>query len=335
MPRDGLNTTVSDAESIKGTNPQFLIEKITRMKIYECMYWKEHCFALNAEGIVDKAVDLKYVGGVTGGNRHPSEFLCLLLKMLQIQPEKSIVLEFILNDDYKYVRVLGATYLRLTGNAIEIFQYLEPLLNDLRKIRYKNVEAKFEIKHVDEIVDNLLIGENAFDIMLPRIPLRWHLELAGKLQPRKSALEEMDLFDDEEDQKGGKKEEFLDLKTKEGDKAQIGWKEGKDEGTDKARDKEDKDKDDEDGAENEKTRKEKGSKDSDDDDDDEEEDDDEDDRDDRDRSRRRRRRRDDSRSRSRSRDRRRKDRRDRDRDRRDRRRRRNRSDSRDRRRRRR
>uniref|UniRef100_A0A7S2TQ56 Pre-mRNA-splicing factor 38 n=1 Tax=Lotharella oceanica TaxID=641309 RepID=A0A7S2TQ56_9EUKA len=328
MPRDGLNTTVSDAESIKGTNPQFLIEKITRMKIYECMYWKEHCFALNAEGIVDKAVDLKYVGGVTGGNRHPSEFLCLLLKMLQIQPEKSIILEFILNDDYKYVRILGATYLRLTGQAIEIYQYLEPLLNDLRKIRYKNVEAKFEIKHVDEIVDNLLVGQSAFDIMLPRIPLRWHLELAGKLQPRKSALEEMDLFDDEEEQKGGKTEEFLDLKKTEGDKAQIGWKDDgakKDKGSE---DKDDSDKEDEDKGKSRKSKKTKEDEDDDEDDDEE----DEDDRDSRDRSRRRRRR-NDSRDRSRSRDRRRRSRDRRDRDRR--RRRRDRSDSRDRRRRRR
>ena len=42
--------------------------------------------------------------------------MCLVLKMLQIQPEKAIVIEFITQDHYKYVRALGAFYLRLVGN---------------------------------------------------------------------------------------------------------------------------------------------------------------------------------------------------------------------------
>ncbi len=30
---------------------KFLIERITRNKIYACPYWKEHCFGLDAEGV--------------------------------------------------------------------------------------------------------------------------------------------------------------------------------------------------------------------------------------------------------------------------------------------
>ena len=33
--------------------------------------------------------------------------MCLMLKLLQLQPEKEIIVEFIRNEDYKYVRVLG------------------------------------------------------------------------------------------------------------------------------------------------------------------------------------------------------------------------------------
>ena len=40
------NRTPRDAASIKGHNPQFLVEKITRTRIYETIYWKESCFAL-------------------------------------------------------------------------------------------------------------------------------------------------------------------------------------------------------------------------------------------------------------------------------------------------
>lgn len=86
---------------------QNLIEKILRTKIYETNYWKEHCFGLTAAGIVEKAVELRYVGGTYGGVRKPCEFMCLVLKMLQIQPDKEIILEYIRNEDYKYVRLLG------------------------------------------------------------------------------------------------------------------------------------------------------------------------------------------------------------------------------------
>ena len=129
------NRTVKDAQTIKGTNPQYLVEKIVRTRIYDSKYWKEECFALTAELVVDKAMDLRYVGGTFAGNIKPTPFLCLVLKMLQIQPEKDIVIEFIKNEEYKYVRALGAFYLRLVGTSVECYKYLEPLLNDYRKIR--------------------------------------------------------------------------------------------------------------------------------------------------------------------------------------------------------
>jgi pre-mRNA-splicing factor 38A len=43
------NRTVKDAVSIKGTNPQYLIEKIIRTRIYDCRFWKEDCFALTGK----------------------------------------------------------------------------------------------------------------------------------------------------------------------------------------------------------------------------------------------------------------------------------------------
>ena len=46
-------------------------------------------------------MELKYVGGVYGGNVKPAPFLCLTLKMLQIQPDKDIIVEFIRNEDFK------------------------------------------------------------------------------------------------------------------------------------------------------------------------------------------------------------------------------------------
>jgi len=190
-----MNTTHPEARNVHGTNPQFLIEKILRMKIYDDRYWKEHCAGLNSEELVDKAVALKCVGGTYGGTRKPTGFMCLILKMLQIQPEKDIIVEFISQEDYKYIRILGAFYLRLVGTAVDVYQYLEPLLNDYRKVRTRNSEGKYVVVHVDEIIDKLLTEDYYFDITLPRILKRKILEDQGVLEPRRSPLEDLDNLD--------------------------------------------------------------------------------------------------------------------------------------------
>ena len=67
-----------------------------------------HSVCFLAELVVDKAMELRFVGGVYGGNIKPTPFLCLTLKMLQIQPEKDIIVEFIKNEDFKWVKYLLA-----------------------------------------------------------------------------------------------------------------------------------------------------------------------------------------------------------------------------------
>lgn len=179
-----------------------MIEKIIRSRIYDSRYWKEECFALSAELLVDKAMELKFIGGVCGGNIKPTPFLCLVLKMLQIQPEKDIIVEFIRQEDLKYVRALGAFYMRLVGTSLDCYKYLEPLLNDYRKIRHQNRQGVFEIIHIDEFIDDLLREERACDVILPRIQKRYVLEENNEIEPRISALEDdMDEAESEEEDK--------------------------------------------------------------------------------------------------------------------------------------
>ncbi|XP_074115394.1 pre-mRNA processing factor 38 [Cotesia typhae] len=197
------NRTVKDAKSIRGTNPQYLIEKIIRSRIYDSKYWKEECFALTAELLVDKAMELRYLGGVFGGNIKPTPFLCLILKMLQIQPEKDIIVEFIKNEEFKYVRALGALYMRLTGSSLDCYKYLEPLFNDSRKLRIQNKQGVYEVIHMDEFIDMLLREERSCDIILPRIQKRHVLEESNELEAKVSALEDdidegIESSDDEE-----------------------------------------------------------------------------------------------------------------------------------------
>ncbi|KAK7604713.1 hypothetical protein V9T40_005899 [Parthenolecanium corni] len=198
------NRTVKDAKSIHGTNPQYLIEKIIRTRIYDSKYWKEECFALSAELLVDKAMELRFIGGVYGGNIKSTPFLCLTLKMLQIQPEKDIIIEFIRNEEYKYVRALGAFYMRLVGSSLDIYKYLEPLLADWRKLRRQKRDGQFDIIHMDEFVDELLREERTFDVILPRIQKRYVLEENNELEAKVSALDDdfeegMETSDEEEE----------------------------------------------------------------------------------------------------------------------------------------
>ncbi|KAL6768334.1 hypothetical protein ACKKBF_B38735 [Auxenochlorella protothecoides x Auxenochlorella symbiontica] len=184
------NTTDVMAKSVHGTNPQNMVEYIIRQKIYDSVYWKAECFGLTAELLVDKGTVLRYAGGMYGEPQRPSEFLCLILKMLQIQPDKDIIVEFIKDDAFKYLRLLGAFYMRLVGRPVDVYQYLEPLYNDFRKVRVRESKGAFALSYVDQVVDDMLTRDYCFDIALPRLPARKVLEEAGQLQPRVSVLDE-------------------------------------------------------------------------------------------------------------------------------------------------
>ena len=182
------NATDKAARSVHGTNPQNLLENILRQKIYDLPYWKNECFALTAETLIERAVELRCVGGTFGGTRKASRFMCLVLKLLQIQPEVEIVLEYIRNEEFKYLRLLGAFYLRLTGRPAEVYQYLEPLYNDYRRIRVVNPDGSYSLDHVDAAVHMLLTKPYAFDVALPRLPGRPALEAGGFLEPWQSPM---------------------------------------------------------------------------------------------------------------------------------------------------
>ena len=159
-------------------------------------------------------MELKFVGGVFGGNIKPTPFICLVLKMLQIQPEKDIVIEFIKNEDFKYVRALGAYYLRLTGTSIDCYKYLEPLLNDYRKIRRQKRDGNFELSHMDELIDQLLHDERVCDVQLPRIQKRGVLEENNELEPRTSVLEG-DLLEEQEGSSDEEQEQVVEERRRE------------------------------------------------------------------------------------------------------------------------
>jgi pre-mRNA-splicing factor 38A len=197
------NRTDPKAKQIHGMNPQFLLETILRNKIYNTMYWKQKCFALNSESIIDRAVELKFIGGTFGVMKNPTDFMCLILKLLQIQPAEEILNEFLSEDyaEYKYLRALAAFYVRLTEKSPQIYKKLEPLYNDYRKLRVLNPDGTYSITHMDEYIELLLSSESAYDITLPKLTKRAVLEQSEEIEPRVSLLEaDLNLAEEENEE---------------------------------------------------------------------------------------------------------------------------------------
>lgn len=194
---------------IRGANPATLIETAVRDRITDSLYWKEQCFGLNAATLLDRAVEMTYIGGTYGVGMKPSPFLCLAFKMLQLTPGKEIVLEYLRmgGEEFKYLRALAAFYIRLTFDAVEIFTHLEPYLTDYRKLRRRRKES-YELTHMDQFIDDLLTKDRVCATSLWKLPSRQALEDLGNLDERVSPMQaELDEMDaDEEARENGEED---------------------------------------------------------------------------------------------------------------------------------
>ncbi|EEA07294.1 PRP38 family protein [Cryptosporidium muris RN66] len=176
-------------EQIGDTRKLFLISSILRNRVFSCIYWKSECFGLDSETILDKAIQLDYVGSTFGPERRPCTFLCLLVKLLQIQPSLDIILEYITNPEFKYLTALGIIYLRLVASPKDIYINLEPLYKDYRKLKCRDLDGSFYILCIDELIDRCLRDNVLFDIDLPYLPKRLMLVKEGILKfPRESNI---------------------------------------------------------------------------------------------------------------------------------------------------
>jgi len=228
---------------IRGQNPALLFEKGVRDRITESYYWKEQCFGLNAASLCDRAAELKFIGGTTGVMGKPTPFLCLAFKLLQLVPDKEIILEMLNFEDdgeeededgqeggsggsrngngngvsggiqdpnalgklgaFKYLRCLAAFYIRLAWSPVEIFTTLEPLLSDFRKIKRRTKDG-FMLTYMDQFVDDLLTKDRVCATSLWKLPSRANLEDLEMLEPRESPLgDEIDMLDAEDEGENG------------------------------------------------------------------------------------------------------------------------------------
>lgn len=187
---------------IRNVNPATLFEKAVRDRITDSYYWKEQCFGLNAATLCDRAVELTSIGGTYGVSEKPTPFLCLAFKLLQLGPDRDVILELlnytdpgsdeesedpesaVVKDrgDFKYLRALAAFYVRLTFEPVDVYKTLEPLLLDYRKLK-RRVRDTFTLTYMDQFVDDLLTKDRVCGTSL------W------KLTPR-TQLEDLDMLDE-------------------------------------------------------------------------------------------------------------------------------------------
>ena len=91
----------------------------------------------------------------------------------------------------------------MTFRAVDVYELLEPLLKDYRKLRLRNMckrlvdtfdsclifpLAGYSLLFMDEFVYELLSEERVCDIIMPRLIKRQVLEENGDIGPRKSRL---------------------------------------------------------------------------------------------------------------------------------------------------
>ena len=186
--------------TIHNQNPVHLLEKPVRDRIVESYYWKEQCFAINEATFCDRAAALTFVGG-TYGQQKPTPFLCLAMKLLQLMPERDIILEYLRQEEFKYLSALAAFYIRLTFEAKDVYVILEPLLGDWRKLRRRTRDGGYALTYIDQFIDDLLVKERVCGTSLRKLPQRTVLEDLGVLEARESPLgEELEGLDDDEDE---------------------------------------------------------------------------------------------------------------------------------------
>lgn len=205
---------------IRGQNPATLLERAVLDRITDSMYFKEQCFGLNAASLCDRAADLQHIGGTYGTTGKPTPFLCLIFKMLQLVPNDDIILEMLnqpalaladAEEDedettetdqsklgyFKYLRALAAFYIRLAWQPKDIYQTLEPLLADHRKLK-RRARENYALTYMDQFIDDLLTKDRVCATSLWKMPTRVALEDLGELEPYESALgDELDEIDRE------------------------------------------------------------------------------------------------------------------------------------------
>ena len=131
--------------------------------------------------IIDEIVESKYIGTTYSKQKFPTPFLCLLVRLTQIQPPIDIVNELLGSHDLKYLRQLMYFYVRMNCKDVQVYKILEQGFESYNKIVVREEDGKFKIINCDEIVEILLTSKNFGSLFFPHLTRRNIFERKNKL----------------------------------------------------------------------------------------------------------------------------------------------------------
>ena len=181
--------TTNYKKAVRGMAPQHLIEPKTRHKIYHSVYWMQYCFGVDLVTFIDRAQLIQGVGGLFGNFKQPCNFLCLFLKLLELEPSEAIIRKMLDTKCWqmKYLRLLAALYVRFTFPCEQVYLTLEPLLNQYNQIPILK-STGWEITYFDCVINSFINDEFwcglSFPPMTPRVGIQPRLSPLNHLSEK-------------------------------------------------------------------------------------------------------------------------------------------------------
>lgn len=164
-------------KAVRGRAPQHLLDPKTRHKIYNSVYWMQYCFGVNLVTFVDRAQMLQGVGGLYGPLKLPCNFLCLFLKLLELEPSHQAIL-YMLNCkcwQMKHLQLLAAFYVRFTFPCEQVYLNLEPMLQQYNQIAIMKTNG-WELSYFDLIIQSFLQDQFWCGVQMPPLTPRVGIE---------------------------------------------------------------------------------------------------------------------------------------------------------------
>lgn len=164
-------------------NKAHLVGAIVRHRIQDSLFYKEKLHLTNELSIVPVIVNQVHFLAGTDQTGRPSPFLCCLLRLLELEPKAAIVRLMLKQNGYnefKYLTALALLYCRLVYEGKEVYALYDEYIGDYRKLRVQLKTPRFEnslpvhydVIHMDEWVDSLVVEERVVDLTLPYIAPR-------------------------------------------------------------------------------------------------------------------------------------------------------------------
>lgn len=147
--------------------------------------------------LLTRNIDLKY-------GREPSRFLCALVRLYMLHPDRSIVNEMLSVRNFAYANAFAAIHVRCYWPSLDIHKALTPLMSNYTKIHVSGLESFGLQGHIPLMyLLRLFCGSlrprlsilRLFTLLgclrLPLLTRREIFELSTKLRPLSEELHEM------------------------------------------------------------------------------------------------------------------------------------------------